>query len=87
MFGKSKKEATEADPSIELANVEPTSSHDVEQGDGTEGKGAGTDENDDDYPHGWKLIILASASIIAVFLIALDQVSHPFSPQITFYHH
>lgn len=30
---------------------------------------------DDQYPHGLKLIILAGASVVAVFLIALDQVS------------
>jgi hypothetical protein len=29
----------------------------------------------DDYPHGMKLVLLAGASIIAVFLISLDQVS------------
>lgn len=33
---------------------------------------------DEQYPHGSKLVLLAGASIIAVFLIALDQVSkHP----------
>lgn len=32
------------------------------------------DVEEDQYPHGLKLIILASASIVAVFLIALDQV-------------
>ena len=30
---------------------------------------------DDQYPHGMKLLFLAGASIVAVFLIALDQVS------------
>jgi hypothetical protein len=30
---------------------------------------------DDQYPHGLKLALLAGASIVAVFLIALDQVS------------
>lgn len=30
---------------------------------------------DDQYPHGLQLVLLAGASIIAVFLIALDQVS------------
>jgi hypothetical protein len=30
---------------------------------------------DDEYPHGLKLILLTGASIVAVFLIALDQVS------------
>jgi hypothetical protein len=30
---------------------------------------------DDQYPHGLKLVLLAGASIIAVFMIALDQVS------------
>ena len=30
---------------------------------------------DDQYPHGFRLVVLAGASIIAVFLIALDQVS------------
>jgi hypothetical protein len=34
---------------------------------------------DDEYPHGVKLVILAGASLIAVFLIALDQVSVPLS--------
>lgn len=33
------------------------------------------DKLDDQYPHGLKLVILAAASISAVFLIALDQVS------------
>lgn len=32
---------------------------------------------DDQYPHGLNLILLAGASIVAVFLIALDQVSTP----------
>ena len=30
---------------------------------------------DEQYPHGLKLVLLAGASIVAVFLIALDQVS------------
>lgn len=34
------------------------------------------DFDDSQYPHGLRLIILASASIVAVFLIALDQVSN-----------
>lgn len=29
----------------------------------------------DQYPHGLKLVLLSGASIVAVFLIALDQVS------------
>jgi hypothetical protein len=33
------------------------------------------DTTDDQYPHGLKLVALAGASIVAVFLIALDQVS------------
>lgn len=39
------------------------------------------DIKEDQYPHGLKLIILASASLVAVFFIALDQVSSlfPFS--------
>lgn len=31
--------------------------------------------SDDQYPHGLVLVFLAGASLIAVFLIALDQVS------------
>ena len=31
---------------------------------------------DDQYPHGLKLVLLAGASVVAVFLIALDQVSN-----------
>jgi hypothetical protein len=38
------------------------------------------DIEEDQYPHGLKLIILASASLVAVFLIALDQVSSVQSP-------
>ena len=30
---------------------------------------------DDQYPRGLKLVLLAGASLVAVFLIALDQVS------------
>ena len=33
------------------------------------------DFSHDQYPHGLRLIILAGASIVSVFLIALDQVS------------
>lgn len=32
---------------------------------------------EDQYPHGMKLVLLAVASLVAVFLIALDQVSKP----------
>lgn len=35
------------------------------------------DTADSQYPHGLKLVLLAGASIVAVFLIALDQVSLP----------
>ena len=37
----------------------------------------------DQYPHGLKLVLLAGASIVAVFLIALDQVSNVFPPMPT----
>lgn len=30
---------------------------------------------EDQYPHGLKLVLLAGASVVAVFMIALDQVS------------
>lgn len=30
---------------------------------------------DDQYPHGLRLVLLTGASVVAVFLIALDQVS------------
>lgn len=33
--------------------------------------------SDDEYPHGFRLVLLAGASLVAVFLIALDQVSDP----------
>ncbi len=35
--------------------------------------------SDDQYPQGYKLVLLAGATVIAVFLIALDQVSTSFS--------
>jgi hypothetical protein len=38
------------------------------------------DTNPDDYPHGLKLVLLLSAALVAVFLIALDQVSPSSSP-------
>lgn len=34
--------------------------------------------NDDDYPKGIRLMVLCSASLVAVFLISLDQVSDSF---------
>lgn len=37
--------------------------------------------SDDEYPQGLKLVVLSSATIIAVFLIALDQVGT--SPRLT----
>lgn len=37
-------------------------------------KGATKPLDDDDYPRGLTLVVLAGVSIIAVFLIALDQV-------------
>lgn len=40
------------------------------------------DINPDDYPHGLKLVLLLSAALVAVFLIALDQVS-PSPPPIS----
>ena len=43
--------------------------------DGAEVKTYGQGVDDDQYPHGLKLILLAGASLIAVFLIALDQVT------------
>jgi hypothetical protein len=33
--------------------------------------------SDDEYPQGFRLVLLAGASLVAVFLIALDQVSNP----------
>lgn len=33
--------------------------------------------SDDEYPQGFRLVLLAGASLVAVFLIALDQVSGP----------
>ena len=40
--------------------------------------GSFTNPNSEEhYPHGLKLFILAGASMVAVFLIALDQVSGP----------
>jgi hypothetical protein len=39
------------------------------------------DNSDSEYPHGAKLIILSSAALAAVFLVALDQVRCP-SPSV-----
>jgi MFS transporter, DHA2 family, glioxin efflux transporter len=37
------------------------------------------DTTDNEYPQGIRRILLAGASVVAVFLIALDQVSDDFS--------
>lgn len=42
--------------------------------------GSGEDVKAYQYPHVFKQILLAGASIVAVFLIALDQVSAHFAP-------
>lgn len=47
----------------------------VGDGESAQPEKAAQDMNEDQYPHGLKLVLLAGASIIAVFLIALDQVS------------
>jgi MFS transporter, DHA2 family, glioxin efflux transporter len=36
----------------------------------------GQSTSDDEYPHGLRFILPAGASVISVFLIALDQVSN-----------
>ena len=38
--------------------------------------------DDDQYPHGLKLVVLAAAALVAVFLIALDQVSKLIMPTV-----
>ena len=38
---------------------------------------------DEQYPHGLKLVLLAGASIVAVFLISLDQVGTWLNPSDT----
>jgi len=47
----------------------------VSDSDSTQPENPVQEMTDDQYPHGLKLVILTGASIVAVFLIALDQVS------------
>jgi hypothetical protein len=59
--------------------LEPASLHTT---DGAKNSGGSDDEpaqsiKEDQYPHGLKAAILAAASVVAVFLIALDQVCAP----------
>jgi hypothetical protein len=35
-----------------------------------------TNDDHDQYPHGLKLVLLSGSALVAVFLIALDQVCH-----------
>lgn len=59
--------ASTLQPSDEVATIE-------DKNQGSSDNPAPTME-DADYPHGLPLVLLAGASLIAVFLIALDQVS------------
>ena len=45
-------------------------------------KSPNVEVDDDLYPHGLSLVVLASASMVAVFLIALDQVSMLVMPRL-----
>ena len=48
--------------------------NDTDESDRTSLEKSTHDMAEDQYPHGLKLVLLAGASIVAVFLIALDQV-------------
>jgi hypothetical protein len=61
------------DAASEKYSVVQSSSENAEFG--NKGDVTVKDFKEDQYPHGLKLIILASAALVAVFLIALDQVS------------
>lgn len=56
----------DAEPRKEIKNKDPTTD--------TRHKDVPKAMADTEYPRGFKLVALAGASIIAVFLIALDQV-------------
>ena len=59
--------------SVSQEQIEKPSSQSIE---GSQPLGSkSTDEADDAYPHGIRLVLLAGASIMGVFLISLDQVS------------
>lgn len=57
---------------VELSSFDNGSVHLVGESQDAQAEKTG----DEQYPHGLKLVLLASASIVAVFLIALDQVRY-----------
>ena len=63
-----------------VLNMDPGAANDAEVDHDMDLEKPNHDMTDDQYPHGIKLVILAGASIIAVFLIALDQVSSKSAP-------
>lgn len=58
-----------------VSNMDATSTDKVEDSDSAEAIKPDLHMSEDQYPHGLKLALLAGSSLIAVFLIALDQVS------------
>jgi hypothetical protein len=68
--------AEEADRSAPTIS-KSSSIHDVNDSNAGDSNDAGLEKSDESeqYPHGLELVFSAGASIISVFLIALDQVS------------
>jgi hypothetical protein len=54
--------------------------HNVGDGENAQPEKPVQEMDQDQYPHGMKLVLLAGSSLVAVFLIALDQVSSLQSP-------
>lgn len=73
-LGKEVTVATDSDPT-KRSSVSQHDASDFEVSDGHQLDKPAQDMTADQYPHGLKLILLASASLVSVFLIALDQVN------------
>ena len=60
---------------VQSATTPPSTDRDDSEGSHLEKSDQSTKEEEDQYPHGLKLFSLVGATIVSVFLIALDQVS------------
>lgn len=74
VLGKEVTAVTDPDPT-KPSSLSQHDASDVDVSDEQQLEKPAQDMTADQYPHGLKLILLASASLISVFLIALDQVS------------
>jgi hypothetical protein len=79
MSPEKRKSETTSEPGP--PNLIPLGSITKDTGDIDAGVSHHAELDNDQYPHGLKLVVLAAAALVAVFLIALDQVSKLVTPR------